>query len=185
MNSITCFVCTEYFDRNFVTFLCGHSYCSTCEPNLKNRCAICRHMRVIAIDEEDKEQEPQDPELLVAVLTRPRTMECGDVVEGVGAGETHVESCVKCMRMTCEALKKECRAHVRSREKLEEDYAEIDAELLITQGELKEAEEENRALKRSRQTLVYTSPQSMVAHEDMVPRTPHVFFRPVARALFT
>ena len=183
MNStITCFVCTEYLDRNFATFSCGHSYCSTCEPNLKNRCAICRQMRVIVLDEDDKEQ---DPELLVAVLTLPRTMECGDVVEGVDAGETHVENCLKCMRMMCEALKKECRAHVRSREKLEEDYAEIDAELLVTQEELKEVEEENRALKHSRQTLVYTSPQSLVAHEDIVPRTPHVFFRPVARALFT
>jgi len=190
MNSeatIKCCVCMDYLDRNFVTYWCSHSYCSTCEPGLRNRCAICRKTNLIAIDQDDKEW--QDPTLLSAVLSHPRTMACGDVVGGLDAADAHAPNCIKCVRMKCEELEKECKAHVRSRNKLEEDFEELGAELLATQEQLNEVEEENRVLKR-RRTLVCSSPpkrhRMMRGEEEEEADVTHSpdFTQSVSRALF-
>jgi len=91
--------------------------------------------------------------------------------------------------MKCEELEKECKAHVRSRNKLEEDFEELGAELLATQEQLNEVEEENRVLKR-RRTLVCSSPpkrhRMMRGEEEEEADVTHSpdFTQSVSRALF-
>ena len=121
LDLITCPVCTNPFDADFVTFGCDHSFCSACEVELGNKCAMCRT--------ENSGVGRQNAWVKAAVVTAPRTLPCGEKVEGYFAAEDHTAACMACAKIKIRDLVTECKQFQSDRDSVTTELQAVASEL--------------------------------------------------------
>lgn len=118
---LNCPVCTNQFDGEFVTYACDHSFCSACEAELGDKCALCRAPKGNVVT--------QNVWVRAAVLNAPQTLPCGEEVQGCVAATKHLAACFACSQVKIRDLVLECKQFQKDRDASDEELQLVASEL--------------------------------------------------------
>lgn len=118
---LNCPVCTNQFDGEFVTYACDHSFCSACEVELGDKCALCRAPKGNVVT--------QNVWVRAAVLNALQTLPCGEEVQGCVAATKHLAACFACSQVKIRELVLECKQFQKDRDASDEELQLVASEL--------------------------------------------------------